>query len=135
MQDRITRHTVTVFLRGEFDLSRGSEIADRITGAIGRAWPGEPILVDFADVTFFDCFSLGQLLHARDLATRCGVDLRVVHVDEPLTQRIMEITGTDEVLGVGPARSVGWPGSPQSAARGLRQETDALQRGSSPPGR
>lgn len=83
------RPRVTVSLHGEFDLSRRDEIAGRITGALDIAGV-EEIAIDLADVTFLDCYSLGELLHAHHRGARHGVTVFVVHPDNPLVRRILD---------------------------------------------
>jgi len=91
------RQAVTVFLRGELDLSRGDEIAARIRRELPV--PGVVrIAVDLADVTFLDCYSLGELVRARREAAEVGVSVVVIHPDDPLVRRVLEITGVARAL-------------------------------------
>jgi anti-anti-sigma factor len=86
-----------VFLRGEMDLSRGEEITTRIDRAL--ATPGvDRIVVDLADVTFLDCYSIGELITGRRHAAVLGVDVFVIHPDVPLVRQVLDITGVCEIL-------------------------------------
>jgi len=86
-----------VFLRGELDLSRGEEITTRIDRAL--ATPGvDRIVVNLADVTFLDCYSIGELVTGRRHAAVLGVGVFVVHPDVPLVRQVLDITGVSEIL-------------------------------------
>jgi anti-anti-sigma factor len=82
----------TVFLRGEFDLARGREILDRVHRALAASATNR-LAIDLADATFFDCYSIGRLVLARQHAARQGVTAFVIHVDHPMVHRVLEITG------------------------------------------
>jgi len=85
-------HEKIVFLRGEFDLSRGDEIVDLTRRAL--ADPAvELVVLDLADTTFLDAYSLGQLVRAHRLATRRHTGMIVAHADCPIVRHILEITG------------------------------------------
>jgi anti-anti-sigma factor len=91
------RQAVTVFLRGEFDLARGHEITDRIDRALAASG-AQDVAVDLADVTFLDCYSLGQLIGGYRRAAAQGTVLFVVHPDDELVRLVLASTGVDDLL-------------------------------------
>lgn len=97
------RRAVTVFLRGELDLSRGEEIARRINRALEDSGVNR-IQVDLADVTFLDCYGLGELIRAHRRAAERQVDLFVIHPDDPQVRLVLDVTGTLEMFSPPPRR-------------------------------
>jgi anti-anti-sigma factor len=87
---RQPRRTETVFLRGDFDLSRGQTILISIRRALER--PGVSA-VDLADTTFVDAYSIGLVVKARREAAARGVDLYLIHADDPMVRWILDFCG------------------------------------------
>jgi anti-anti-sigma factor len=87
---------VTLDLHGEFDISRGEEIAASIKDAIGGGVG--PLAVDLSDVTFLDCYTIGLLLHAQQKAAAHGTQMYIVNATNPLVRLMLDLTGAGAVL-------------------------------------
>jgi anti-anti-sigma factor len=85
--------TAIVTVRGEIDLESSSELTAALAGLEA---PGD-VDVDLADVTYIDSSGLRALLTARDAASAAGGRLRV-SATSSIVARLIEITGTDELL-------------------------------------
>lgn len=96
-----TQDRVRVVVRGEVDLA--AEAALRAAFASALELDKSLVDVDLGDVTFLDAAGVGMLMTAVRVAASRGRVLRVSRVAS-WPRRILEITGTADVLGVtGPA--------------------------------
>ncbi|MFE5522044.1 STAS domain-containing protein [Streptomyces virginiae] len=90
-----------VAVTGEVDLTTIPFFQDALEDAlISRP---RHLQVDFAQVTFCDCSGLNALLRARTAARQAGADLTLVHVDAATVVRLLDLTGTGPLFGVGRA--------------------------------
>ena len=100
---------VVVALRGELDVCTA---ADGLSALTAPAAAGARIVVDLAGLAFMDCYSLNQLMAAREQARRAGGDL-VLAGPQPVVLRLLalcDVTGrglvfasVDEAAGGGSA--------------------------------
>ena len=90
------RHTV--FLRGELDLATAPEFLATIREQLVRRVSS--ITLDLGGVTFVDSTGLHAILRVRQLCHthRCELALTTV---QPQAQRLLEITGAEDLLLVG----------------------------------
>jgi anti-anti-sigma factor len=63
---------VVIALRGELDVCTA---ADAVRALTGPAAAGIRVIVDLAELSFMDCYSLNQLMTVRARARRAGGDL------------------------------------------------------------
>jgi anti-sigma B factor antagonist len=96
LQIRACTGWVIVALRGQLDTTGAADIAAAVTAA---ARPGQPVIVDLADLDYIDCSALGALAAARQLACRDGGDV-VLAAPHGLVQQLLVLTGLDSVFGV-----------------------------------
>ena len=99
MDVEVTRRDrgAVVTVRGEVDLATAPALADALAGIA----PGDgPAVVDLTDVGFLDSSGLSVLLQARERLS-AGAGLRLV-VTRPALQRVLAVTGLDEVFVVAP---------------------------------
>ncbi len=87
-------HLVLEF-HGEIDVVAASEITPFLDSATGR--PAPRVVIDLRPVEFFDCSGLRLLFRARRRVLAQGGTLHLV-CTEPLTLRILRITGLTQVL-------------------------------------
>lgn len=84
-----------VTLPGEIDTSNDGQVQDTLTSALDD---GTAVLVaDAGRTTFCGCSGVTALLLTHHRAAAAGAQLRVV-VGSPSMRRILELTGTDQVL-------------------------------------
>ena len=84
-----------VTLPGEIDTSNDGQVQDTLTCALDD---GTAVLVaDAGRTTFCGCSGVTALLLTHHRAAAAGAQLRVV-VGSPSMRRILELTGTDQVL-------------------------------------
>jgi anti-sigma B factor antagonist len=76
---------VVVALRGELDVCTA---ADGLRALTTPAAAGARIVVDLAELAFMDCYSLNQLMAAREQARRAGGDL-VLAGPQPIVLRLL----------------------------------------------
>jgi anti-sigma B factor antagonist len=88
------RDRVRVAVDGEVDLANSSELEMRL-GAASR--DGRLVVVDLAQVTFFDASGLTALLSGRRAAIEQGGSLILVNIP-PFLRRMLTITSLDSVL-------------------------------------
>ncbi|WP_405790558.1 STAS domain-containing protein [Streptomyces sp. NBC_01367] len=76
-----------------------------LQGALDDALISRPrrLEADFAHVTFCDCSGLNALLKARAAALQADAAFALVHADAPAVIRLLGITGTGPLLGLGRA--------------------------------
>jgi anti-sigma B factor antagonist len=96
-----------VALCGELDLTGPADAEAAITALVAR---GQYLVIDMSALDFLDCSALGALLRVRALARRGGGDVVLV-APQPLVQRLLALTGNDEVFWV--------PASVEAAVAGL----------------
>ncbi len=100
MSDPADQTVRRVTLDGEYDIARLAELR----AALLDAHDGEHrVEVDMARVTFLDSTSLSALLEARNALLERNATLIVTDAS-PTARRLFDITGTDEVLGLGPPK-------------------------------
>jgi anti-anti-sigma factor len=87
------RHTL--LLSGELDLAVAAELEMTILGLCGEGVSG--IELDLRQLTFMDSSGLRVVLRAQELCAEHGYDFLVIPGSEQV-QRLLEITGTTEVL-------------------------------------
>ncbi len=87
---------VVVELRGELDLTGAADAATavRTAGAGGRR-----VIVNLAGLEFIDCSALNALLQARTAIRQAGGDM-LLAAPRRTVQRLLALTGLDEVFGV-----------------------------------
>jgi anti-anti-sigma factor len=78
---------VVVALRGELDVCTA---ADGLRALTAPAAAGARIVVDLAGLAFMDCYSLNQLMAAREQARRAGGDL-VLAGPQPIVLRLLAL--------------------------------------------
>ena len=76
---------MVVALRGELDVCTAAGGLSELT-ALAAA--GERIVVDLAELAFMDCYSLNQLMAAREQARRAGGDLMLAG-PQPIVLRLL----------------------------------------------
>lgn len=84
-------------VRGELDILSASGFGDFIDAAALR--PGNPIVVDFAELYFIDASGLGQLARALASLRERGGDLAIASAS-PMAYKVLEVTGFTDVLTV-----------------------------------
>jgi anti-anti-sigma factor len=77
-----------VAVSGEFDLDSCPLVLEAVTAAAGEG----PVVLDLTEVAFADSTFLNVLLRAHQ-----ATDLRLAGVSEQV-QRLLQITGTDQIL-------------------------------------
>jgi anti-sigma B factor antagonist len=88
--------TLRVELVGEYDIGRTAELRDSILAP----HDGERVVVvDLSGVTFLDSSGLRSLIEVRGVLVEEGVEFIVVNPSD-CALRLLEITGTGEMLGV-----------------------------------
>lgn len=88
-----------VKLTGEIDLSSVAAVRAAINEARGLA--DDTIVIDLADVSFFDSSGLGVLVESKDRAEEQGVDL-VLRSVSPAVRRILDLAGTADWFRIEP---------------------------------
>lgn len=75
----------------ELDLHTCPQWHCELIGALKRA-DCEALIVDLSQVQFFGAAGLRVLVDVRDLASRCGIELRLIVCSRPV-RRPLEVTG------------------------------------------
>ena len=88
--------TVTLVLRGEFDLRGVRRVADAVGAALGRH--PATLAVDAAGLTFVDSAGLHALVRARQLAGRAGVAFVLDRSSVALDQ-LIDLAGLRDTFG------------------------------------
>ncbi len=94
-----------VAVLGEVDLSNAHVLARRLRELL-RSYPDLPVVLDLSELGFCDCAGLSVLLEARSSAMAGHRSLRVAAVSR-LVIRLLEVTGTAELLDLPAARRAG----------------------------
>jgi anti-anti-sigma factor len=84
-------------ITGELDLATCSELAARLAAAAERR---EQVLLDIHDLEFMDSTGLRLLLEAAGEAARDGWNLTITRPPHGAVLRLLELTGTLDVLPV-----------------------------------
>ncbi|WP_461012396.1 STAS domain-containing protein [Streptomyces capparidis] len=95
-------HEIRIALIGEMDFDTAADLRERLSDCL-RLRP-RSMVVDLSAVTFCDCSGLNVLLWARRRALASGAAFQV-RSPAPQPARTIALTGTAQVLGLGP-RSV-----------------------------
>lgn len=102
----ITRRTddgaVTIALTGEFDLENVEALRAALVAAVDDP-QAAAVLVDLAGVEFVDSSAIGALILGYRQACARPLPYRVVNA-RGVVARILDITGTAELLEAGPRR-------------------------------
>jgi anti-sigma B factor antagonist len=88
--DELELGVLLVRLSGEIDIATTELAAEAIRAAV--APPARLVLIDVSAVTFCSSAGLGNLVEARTLAGRHGIDLALVGVGRPV-DRPLTVTG------------------------------------------
>lgn len=104
-----------VDVSGEVDMSTCAQLAAALDR--GRE-PGVPLVVDLADVGFFDASGLRALLAANDGSRKRGAPLRVV--PSRAVDLVIEVAGVRHLLAVFPDRRRALEGGPAVSRPGAR---------------
>ncbi|MFE2580527.1 anti-sigma factor antagonist [Streptomyces sp. NPDC059378] len=91
-QDR--GHTVLEF-HGEIDIAAAAEIVPHLDHA--TSGPEPQVVIDLAEIEFFDCSGLRLLYRARHRVLDRGGQLHLV-CTHPLTLRVLRLTGLSRLL-------------------------------------
>jgi anti-sigma B factor antagonist len=83
---------VVVALRGELDVTGAADVEAAITALMAR---GRYLVIDMSALDFIDCSSLRALLRA---LARCGGSDVVLAAPQRHAQRLLTLTGQDEVF-------------------------------------
>jgi anti-sigma B factor antagonist len=78
---------VVVALHGELDVCTA---ADGLSALTAPAAAGAQIIVDLAELAFMDCYSLNEIMAAREQAQRAGGDL-VLAGPQPIVLRLLAL--------------------------------------------
>jgi len=97
VEARTHRRTALVALRGELDLVTVSKVAQVIEGLEPAARGVRHIVLDLRGLTFIDVLGLHELLKQHQFARNNRHNLAVVR-GTPQIQRVLELTGVDEML-------------------------------------
>ena len=95
-----------IFLRGEYDLGRRDELVGRLSAAIDSR--PATVLVDCADLTFIDAGTIGVLVRSQRMCSALGMDMRIVHVDDPHVRLVLETAGVWDRLTASVPSSPAW---------------------------
>jgi len=87
---------VTLFCSGEMDTSRWQEFREEVVDC-GTGTDVGRVILDLADVTYFDSSSIRALVGARERLLADGVSVEVDR-PSPIVARVLEITGLDAYL-------------------------------------
>jgi anti-sigma B factor antagonist len=93
---RLREGHVVVALRGELDITCSADVASAIAALMA---PGQVVIVDLSALEFMDCASLGALLKVRAVGRQARSDVWLA-APTPIVQRLLRLTGLDDVLGV-----------------------------------
>jgi anti-sigma B factor antagonist len=85
---------VVVSVLGDVDLSTSPTLREALANAVGRRLN---VVVDLSRATFLDSTGLGDLVRGREEALEIGRQFHLV-VTNPRIQRVLQITGLDEVF-------------------------------------
>jgi anti-sigma B factor antagonist len=85
---------VVAALCGELDITDAADAEAAITALLAR---GQYLIIDMSALDFIDCSSLGALLRVQGLGRAGGGDV-VLAAPQPHVQRLLALTGTDEVF-------------------------------------
>ena len=86
--------SVVVAQSGELDVGT----IDGLVGRLGpHRRPGGHVVLDLREVTFMDCFSLGQILGAYAASATEGWKLDLL-VGTPQVRRLLDLTGAGRLL-------------------------------------
>lgn len=113
-------------LSGELDLAAVAQLED----AVLRACADRPaqLEIDLDSVEFIDSSGIAALVAAHESCVRHGVALRLVPSAHPGLQRVLEITGVQEVLSLFSAQA-------RRRSEDLRESSEALRAQSEQLGR
>jgi anti-anti-sigma factor len=92
--------TARVAVVGEVDLATAPGLRDRLLSVLHEQNPAV-LDVDLAGVTFLDCTGIGALVAVRNAAVHEGCQVRVCH-PQPITRRVLEVTGLLDAFTVEP---------------------------------
>jgi anti-sigma B factor antagonist len=87
---------VTVHLLGEIDVTAYEELRPALTAELQNQ-QAEEIVVDLADVTFFDASALRMVLQLQRSARQKNRDFWLVRVPERV-QRVIDVSGVGPLL-------------------------------------
>jgi anti-sigma B factor antagonist len=90
---------VRVYLAGEIDLATAGQLRTALSAVIAAAEPGTEVWVDLALVTFLDAMGIGVLVRSCHAARDAGLDI-AVHKPRGIVQRVIELLGVVELLGI-----------------------------------
>lgn len=96
-------HAVQLHLSGELDLATKPFLEKLLSRAEGNG--NAEIVVDLSNVTFMSVSTLRSFTRAADRACRSGRTFALVMAPS-VVRRVLEITGTLDLLGPGPPLSV-----------------------------
>jgi anti-anti-sigma factor len=92
---------IVLELAGELDLASGPRFRELVDDAAGAA--PRLVVVDIEEVGFMDSTMLRELLRAQRDVDQAGGEL-VVAGAQPTVQRLLQLTGTDDVFAVAASR-------------------------------
>ncbi|MEV5607340.1 STAS domain-containing protein [Streptomyces sp. NPDC052225] len=100
---RVEQHgsVTTVTVSGEADLQNLAEVVEAFARAL-RDPHTKSTVIDLSALTFADSVLLNQLLTAQADHRAAGRPLRVAGPLHSGVERLLEITGTDEILDIAP---------------------------------
>jgi anti-sigma B factor antagonist len=124
---------VVVALRGEMDVTGVADAEAAITVLVV---PGRCLVVDISVLDFIDCAALGAVLGVQELAWSTGGDL-VLAAPQPHVERLLILTGKDEVFWVLASMQAAVAGLPVGRARyaGRRRAVSTAHPGRAAPSR
>jgi anti-anti-sigma factor len=93
--------TVRVHIAGEIDLATTGQLRAALSTTFAAAGPGTEIRVDLARVTFIDAIGVGALVRGHQDARKAGLSF-TVHNPHGVVQRIIDVLGLDDLLGITP---------------------------------
>lgn len=99
---RSASDTVRIYLAGEIDLATGRQLQGALLAVIDAAAPGTEVRVDLARVTFIDATGVGVLVRSRQAARDAALEFSV-HNPQGMVQRIIDVLGLVDLLGITPA--------------------------------
>lgn len=89
----------TIFVvEGEFDMQSAPDLQQRVTAAIRGGT--ERLIVDLAEVSFFDSSMLGVLIAAHRQFASQGWGAVAIVCSDPALCQIFDVTGLKDLLGV-----------------------------------
>jgi anti-sigma B factor antagonist len=94
--------SVRVHVAGEIDLATARQLQGTLLAEIAAAVRGTEVRVDLARVTFIDATGVGVLVRCRQAAREAALDFSV-HNPQGMVQRIIDMLGLVDLLGITPA--------------------------------